>query len=241
MRLKAPKGFIDESDPKVCQIGHPAPAWLVNYADLMTELVCFFVILYALSAALSKDMQKANQDVKEMMEKEKIAGEAKLDKEGLKISFEDQGDLPQFQSGFADLTPTMKDHLDKLAPQLKTLINKGHDLIVEGHTDNVPIHNDYFWSNWELSSARATTVVEYLIRQHKFPPGCLAAAGYGDARPKGPNDSLEAKAKNRRVVFFIKNPPMSKNRCDTTPPGELPPPRQPASGAAPGAEKEASG
>lgn len=239
--LKVPRGYISESDPKVCQIGHPAPPWLAPYADLMTEMVCFFVILYALSSALNKDMQEANKAVEEMMKQEEIAGEVKLDKDGLKISFEDQGDLPQFQSGFADLTPTMKDHLDKLAPQLKTLIDKGHDLMVEGHTDNVPIHNDYFWSNWELSSARATTVVEYLIREHKFPPGCIAAAGYGETRPKGPNATVEDKAKNRRVVFFVKNPPMKKNRCDTTPPGELPPARQPAPGAQPGTGQEASG
>ena len=63
MPMRAPRGFIDESDPKVCLIGHPAPAWLVNYADLMTELVCFFVILYALSAALNKNVQNAAQQV----------------------------------------------------------------------------------------------------------------------------------------------------------------------------------
>ena len=59
MPMRAPKGFIDESDPKVAKVGHPAPAWVVCYADLMTELVCFFVILYALSAALNKNVQNA--------------------------------------------------------------------------------------------------------------------------------------------------------------------------------------
>ena len=63
MPLRAPKGFIDETDPKVAQIGHPAPAWLVNYADLMTELVCFFVILYALGASMSKQVQQAKIEV----------------------------------------------------------------------------------------------------------------------------------------------------------------------------------
>ena len=51
--------MIDESDPRVTLIGHPAPAWMVNYADLMTELVCFYLILYALSASLSKPIQEA--------------------------------------------------------------------------------------------------------------------------------------------------------------------------------------
>ena len=91
MPLRAPRGFIDETDPKVCQIGHPAPAWLVNYADLMTELVCFFVILYALSASLNKNVQQAKKDVDEMIKKGEMKGDVKVDKEGLKISLEEQG------------------------------------------------------------------------------------------------------------------------------------------------------
>ncbi|MBI5594484.1 MAG: flagellar motor protein MotB [Elusimicrobia bacterium] len=241
MALRAPKGFIDETDPKVCQIGHPAPAWLVNYADLMTELVCFFVILYALSAALSKDMQKANQDIQEMMKEEQIAGKTEMTKDGLKITFQEQGKMTQFDSGFAELTPAMKDVIDRVAPQLRELTLKGHEVIVEGHTDNVPIHNDYFWSNWELSSARATTVVEYLIREKGFPPGCVAATGYGDTRPILPNDSPEHKAGNRRVVFFVKNPPMKANRCDPSLPASHPEPRPPRPAAEPGEPQEASG
>ena len=61
MPLRAPKGFTDESDPKVSPIGHPAPSWLVNYADLMTELVLLFVILYALSAGSSTRTSKSRQ------------------------------------------------------------------------------------------------------------------------------------------------------------------------------------
>lgn len=239
--MRAPRGFISESDPHVCLIGHPAPAWLVNYADLMTELVCFFVILYALSAALNKDVQNASAEIKEMMDKGKMAGSVTVDKEGLKVSFEEQGKMSQFQSGFAELTPAMKEIIDKVAPQLKILADKGNEVIVEGHTDAVPIHNDYFWSNWELSSARATTVVEYLIREKGFPPGCVAAMGFGDARPLAPNDTPENKARNRRVVFFVKNPPMKKNRCDASPPGVLPAPRPPAPGATPSTGDEASG
>jgi len=64
MAEKKQKNMISMSDPRVCLIGHPAPAWLVNYADLMTELVCFFIVLYALSAALNKDVQKAKRTSK---------------------------------------------------------------------------------------------------------------------------------------------------------------------------------
>ena len=65
MSLK-PKNMIEMSDPRVAQIGHPAPPWMVNYADLMTELVCFYLILYALSASLSKPMQEAKKAVEEI-------------------------------------------------------------------------------------------------------------------------------------------------------------------------------
>jgi chemotaxis protein MotB len=208
MPLRAPKGFIDETDPAVCQIGHPAPPWLVNYADLMTELVCFFVILYALSAALNKNIQNAAQEVKEMMKKEELKGEVKVDREGLKISLEEQGNMAFFDSGYSEITPKMREVLDKLAPTLRKLTDK-QDLIIEGHTDNLPISNDYFGSNWELSTARATTVVQYLINAKGFPSNRMAAMGYGDTRPVGANDTGANRARNRRVVFFVKNAPLT--------------------------------
>ncbi|MCX5789208.1 MAG: flagellar motor protein MotB [Elusimicrobia bacterium] len=204
MLLRAPKGFVDESDPKVCQIGHPAPPWLVNYADLMTEMVCFFVILYALSAALNKNMQKAREQLQEMMKNGKMAGEVKIDKEGLKISLEEQGKNVFFESGSAELTPEMKDMIAKLAPILRPLAEK-HDIIVEGHTDNVPIHNDLYLNNWELSSARSTNVVEEFVKTQGYAAERLGAAGYGENRPVVPNDTPENRARNRRVVFFVKN------------------------------------
>src|SRR3954468_2208707 len=116
MPLRAPKGFIDETDPKVCQIVHPAPPWLVNYADLMTELVCFFVILYALSAALNKNVQNAAAQVKEMIDKGQMKGEVKVDREGLKISIEEQGAASFFESGAAEPTPEIDKKLALLIP-----------------------------------------------------------------------------------------------------------------------------
>src|SRR5579864_8769748 len=98
------KGMIPMSDPRVTLIGHPAPAWLVNYADLMTELVCFFVILYALSAALNKDVQKAKKDVEEAMKKEQVQGEVKVNKDGMQITLEEKGENVFFESGSAELS-----------------------------------------------------------------------------------------------------------------------------------------
>jgi flagellar motor protein MotB len=221
MPIRAPKGFIDESDPKVCQIGHPAPPWLVNYADLMTELVCFFVILYALSAALNKNVQDAAQQVKDMMDKGELQGEVKIDKEGLKISLEEQGQMAFFESGNADTTPAMEGMVSKIVPVLKKLSEK-QDIIVEGHTDNIPIHNEYFDSNWELSTARATSVARLLIDKYGLPPEHIGAIGYGQYRQAVPNDTPEHRSKNRRVVFFVKNAPLEQKAA--APPAAAVPP-----------------
>lgn len=235
MPIRAPRGFISESDPKVCLIGHPAPAWLVNYADLMTELVCFFVILYALSAALNKDVQKASKDVKEMMDKGEIKGEVKIDKEGLKISIEEQGAAGFFASGAAEPTPEMDATLAKLVPNLRKL-TEDHELLVEGHTDNQPIHNAYFDSNWELSTARSTSVARLLIEKYGIPNSHIGAVGYGDTRPVAPNDSPENRAKNRHVVFFIKSASLGKKKAAQGPDGKpLPAAATPAEQAAPAA------
>ncbi|MEK7388293.1 MAG: flagellar motor protein MotB [Elusimicrobiota bacterium] len=209
MPIRAPKGFIDENDPKVCQIGHPAPAWLVNYADLMTELVCFFVILYALSAALNKDVQGAKKDVEDMMKKGELKGEVKVDKDGLKVTIEEQGNAGFFEVGAAEPTKEMDAKLAKLIPSLLKL-TQSHELLVEGHTDNQKIHNQYFDSNWELSTARATSVARLLIEKYSVPEAHIGAVGYGDTRPVVPNDTPEHRALNRRVVFFIKGTKIAK-------------------------------
>ncbi len=202
--LRPPRGFIDESDPKVAQIGHPAPPWLVNYADLMTELVCFFIILYALSAALNKNVQQASQEVKKMMKEGAMHGQVSIDKDGLKISIDEEGHAAFFKSGSAEPTSTIEGILAKLAPVLKKL-ETDHDIIVEGYTDNQPISNQYFDSNWELSTARATSVARLLIEKFGLMPYRLGAMGYGQYRPVTTNATPEGRAKNRRVVILVKN------------------------------------
>jgi len=205
--------MIAKTDPRVCLIGHPAPAWMVNYADLMTELVCFFIVLYALSASLNKDVQKAKKDVEEAMKKDKVAAEVKIDKDGMKITIEEKGENVFFESGSAELSPRMDEILAKLAPSLLMLTKDGHDIIVEGHTDNVPIRNR-FASNWELSTARATNVVQHMIKGLRFPPQHMGAIGYGEYHPIVPNDTDEHRSTNRRVVFFVKNKPPDYSEGD---------------------------
>lgn len=203
--LKPPRGYISENDARVSQVGHAAPPWLINYADLMTEVAAFFIMMYAMAAALSGTMQKAAVEVQKTMAESGIAGEAKMTKEGLKITFEEQQSVPFFVSGSAELLPAMKSYIDKIAPALKNGVAlKNNVLIVEGHTDNVPIATSQFASNWELSTARATKVVKHLINSVGIPPEKIAAIGYGEHKPLVSNDTAAGRAKNRRVVFLIK-------------------------------------
>lgn len=207
MTLK--RDMIDASDPRVTLIGHPAPPWMVNYADLMTELVCFFLIMYAMSTALSKPIQEAKKEVEETMKKEEVAGDVKITKDGLVISLQEQGYNVFFESGSAELTPEMKKILDDLAPTFQKLGDKSHEMVVEGHTDDVPISTPKFSSNWELSSARATNVVQYLVNKHGYPAAHIGAAGYGSNKnlPRTTDEDLTGwRARNRRVVFVVKNP-----------------------------------
>jgi len=203
-----PRETIDVSDPRVCMIGHPAPAWMVNYADLMTELVCLFVIMYGLSASISKPVQAARAEIEATIIEKDMPGNVTISKDGMVISLEEQGQNVFFQIGSADLTDQMKAILDQFAPTFMKLAEKRHDMIVEGHTDDVPIKTARFDSNWELSTARATAVVQYLLTTHKYPPTRIAAIGYGEHKsiPRAKDEDLVAwRSKNRRVVFLLKN------------------------------------
>ena len=109
-------------------------------------------------------------------------------------------DFLLFDFGKADINPGGLAFLDKMA----TLIHKiPHPVRVEGHTDNVPIHTARFPSNWELSIARAVSVVKYIAGSGKINPQRLSAVGYGETRPLVPNDSAVHRTRNRRVEIVI--------------------------------------
>ena len=78
-----------------------------------------------------------------------------------------------------------------------------YNIRVEGHTDNVPIHTAQFPSNWELSTARATFLLQYLISTTQIPAPRLSAVGYGEYRPVASNDTSEGRASNRRVDLVV--------------------------------------
>ena len=105
-----------------------------------------------------------------------------------------------FDTGKADLKDTARTALMKIAPILKASHNQ---IMIEGHTDNVPINTTEFTSNWELSVRRATEVVRYLIETYGFPPGRISASGYAEYRPVAPNDTGENRALNRRIEIIL--------------------------------------
>jgi chemotaxis protein MotB len=123
-----------------------------------------------------------------------------VESRGLVISLGEGG---IFDSGSDQIKPEGKAMLDTIATSLVSL---GNDIRVEGHTDNVPINNSRFPSNWELSTARATAVVSHLISKFGMQPDLLSAAGYAEYRPAFPNDSMEGRARNRRVDIVVLNP-----------------------------------
>jgi chemotaxis protein MotB len=125
--------------------------------------------------------------------------ELTVDRRGLVLSIPEAGTFP---TGSDELSPAAQDLIAGISESVAPLPNL---IRVEGHTDDVPIHTALFRSNWELSTARAGRVVELLIERGRIVPERLAAAGYGEYRPKVPNDSPAARATNRRVDLIILN------------------------------------
>ena len=121
----------------------------------------------------------------------------RLDGRGLVISLHEAG---TFATGSADLSRGALALIDTVASAIAPIDNV---VRVEGHTDDVPIATVRYRSNWELSTARATSVVTYLVAEGGIPAERFAIAGYGEFRPYAPNDSTENRTKNRRVDIVV--------------------------------------
>ena len=233
--------------------------WLVSYADFITLLFAFFVVLYATSKADQRKQQQVAQSidsafqalgifadsarkpatkqvpssssadqpvtpmnivmgedvlapaqVKEDLEQlsrhmqQLLANQiaqhtvsVKMGKDGLIISLKEAG---FFDSGSAIPHPAALPVLSKVA---EALGKTAYDLRIEGHTDNVPIHNAEFDSNWELSSARATHLARIFLATGAIPPERLSASGYAEYHPVATNATSEGRSENRRVDLLI--------------------------------------
>jgi chemotaxis protein MotB len=226
--------------------------WLVSYADFITLLFAFFVVLFAsgqsdkrkqsqMAAAMATafspvsifephsrqpalnegaataiaspvpaitPVEQAIPRLRKLLaDKTLLAGLPKgsltmhRTSEGLVISLQEAG---FFASGSSVVQPRSLAILAQLAAALPAGPKR-----IEGHTDNVPIHNTQFTTNWELSSVRATTIARYLLDHGAANPVQLAAAGYAEFHPVATNATEEGRARNRRVDIILLSHPIS--------------------------------
>ena len=238
----------DSDDAHDSQESHER--WLISYADFITLLFAFFVVMYAISSVsetkykkvsgalenafsgpVPKDAnnqpngtlksgsnptleQVAKAVAEQRKQQEQMAEIAKdmrqalgplISKGKVNISQNARGvkvdisDSVLFSPGQAELGSESISLLQTLSSVIK---DKTIRLEVGGHTDDVPIHNPSFPSNWELSAVRASTVVR-LFRDSGVDEYRMTAVGYGATRPVLPNDTAAARMRNRRVTLMI--------------------------------------
>ena len=187
--------------------------WIVTFADLMTLLFCFFVLLTTLSTA-----PKACGALAQYFEENRaFFKNFELRNSKLECVITLPSDF-LFRSGQDSVQQAALTRLKPLFETIKEIPEHKEDLIiVEGHTDNVPIKSRRFPSNWELSSARATNVAGFL-RQVGLPEEQLSVRAYAENRPRVPyqdqfgeklagKNLLAAQRKNRRVEIILQDPP----------------------------------
>ncbi len=146
-----------------------------------------------------EEIQQQAQELQQILSKEIADGLITVEtaKDKIIIRIQEKGSFP---SGSADFNPGFLDVIDRISD---ALVRSPGRIIVAGHTDNVPIYTARFRSNWELSSARAVTVVHALLLNPGISEDRVLIEGYADSHPLVPNDSTENRAKNRRVELII--------------------------------------
>ncbi|MEN9353146.1 MAG: hypothetical protein RL318_471 [Fibrobacterota bacterium] len=207
---------------------HTEEDWLISYADMVTLLMCFFLTMAAISKvdpALFEQMRKGlrsevgkeekvktplaeiKQDLDSLLAPEKKAGNVTVNmgSEGIVLEFSSSA---FYNVGKAEFSPEAGPILEKVAGAIQNITYYKFQIDIEGHTDNVPIKSLQFPSNWELSVARATNLVKFLIEKG-IGADRLKAAGYADTKPKVPNVDAKGEAlpdnqaRNRRIVVHI--------------------------------------
>jgi chemotaxis protein MotB len=156
-----------------------------------------------LSESQKKELDRMSAQAGELekqLEDEIKKGEIRLKRQHEKLII-NIDDKISFDSGQADLKKGVLNALDKIAKILSDYPE--NTIVIEGHTDNVPISTKKFRDNWQLSSERALAVLAYLLKNTKLDAARFAAAGYGEYKPIVSNDTSENKALNRRVDIVV--------------------------------------
>lgn len=153
----------------------------------------------AAAAAEAGVFKQLETDVSGLMANSGIQQDVYISTEerGLVISFTNN---VFFDSGKASIKDEMKGLLNQVAGALNTIPN---NILIEGHTDNIPISNSNFSSNWQLSSVRAANVAQYMVDNDSLDPTRVTAAGCGEYKPIAPNDTEDGRQKNRRISIVI--------------------------------------
>ncbi len=211
--MAAPKPIVEEEADE---------AWLITYADAITLLMAFFVMLLTFAkydipafeeaaAAIKSNLtgreatspiQLLKIDVQDVVFNMQADQVVKVETDGKGVVIE-LSSSAFYKPGSADFRDEAIPVLEKLSATLQAPRYQTYVVEVEGHTDDVPINTAAFPSNWELSAARATRVVRFFESQ-EMQPGRMLATGYADNRPKAPNLTAEGnpipenRAKNRR-------------------------------------------
>lgn len=202
-------------------------AWLMTYADMITLILCFFVIMLSVSEPKMDKFEKLKQQLtggfiertieapfkstfqefQKTIEEAEVERDVSVERHGNIITLEMSGSM-LFDAGHATLKNDVGPFIDKLIQTLADSGIKDYTVDVEGHSDNIALSSAQFPSNWELSSARSSAVVRKMIEKG-IPASRLKASGYADTRPKVPNTDEygnvieENQIQNRRVVIKI--------------------------------------
>ena len=160
-----------------------------------------------------EDLEQAKRTLEERLAKEIADNQILLERTNRGLVITMANDI-LFDSGKAKLKKNAYPVLDKIAVVLNEDVSD-RDIGVEGHTDSVPIKHSGWKSNWELSSARATNVLHYLIGKG-IRPQRLSAIGYGEYKPIDTNDTKAGRGKNRRVEIIILPKEMTKKSYEET-------------------------
>jgi len=146
-----------------------------------------------------KDFREIKASIEGNLQKSGAQNKVSVDvtKRGLVVTLKEAG---FFDSGDATVK---KESLQLLAMVAGSLANYSNPVRIEGNTDNVPIRSDKYRSNWELSTARATNIIHYLIENYTIRPEKISAVGYGEFRPVADNGNEPGRTKNRRVDIVL--------------------------------------
>lgn len=204
--------------------------WLLSYADMITLLVCFFVLLLSAMEPKKPKMEELLAGIRDKLGgttdsqrpifslmnqlQQTLADSVAAENNANHIGFDDQGVAMEFASGSffepgsVELTNDAKLILSRIKQELEVPPFDLFLIDIEGHTDDTQVSTPYYPSNWELSSARAARVVRYFI-ELGLNPAWMKASGFADTHPLVPNRTIDGKpipenqAKNRRITIRL--------------------------------------